>query len=109
MGDPIHVRPLSAGIAWPAAPPVVASPAAVPPAPPARTAPISAAAIETLAAARVPPRPVIHVTIDRIDVRAPATAPRAAPANRSRSSMAPGVSLADYLRAGPRRRDGGAS
>ena len=90
----------AAGIARPAPPPAP---------PPAQAAPISAAAIETLTAARVPPRPVIHVTIDRIDVRAPATAPRAVSASRPRNSMAPGVSLADYLRAGPRRRDGGES
>lgn len=43
-------------------------------------------------------RPVIHVTIDRIDVLAPAAAPRAAPARKARAAT-PTVSLGDYLRA----------
>lgn len=46
--------------------------------------------------------PVIHVTIDRIDVRAPAV-PRPAPAAR-RTPAEPSVSLSDFLRGGPRIR-----
>jgi hypothetical protein len=48
--------------------------------------------------------PVIHVTIDRIDVRALASPQRPAP-TRSRAAS-PRVSLADYLRGGPRRPGG---
>jgi hypothetical protein len=51
--------------------------------------------------------PVIHVTIDRIDVRAPAAPARPA-AQRSRAQQQqPSVSLADYLRG--RGRSGGTS
>lgn len=64
------------------------------------TAPLSDAAV----AGRVlPPRakePVIHVTIDRLDVRAAAPVKSAAPARRPRPE--PAVSLADYLRDGAR-------
>ena len=54
------------------------------------------------------PPPVIHVTIDRIDVRAPATPQSSAGSARSRTS-APSVSLGDYLRARRPGRAGGAS
>ncbi|WP_422003444.1 hypothetical protein [Reyranella sp.] len=62
-----------------------------------RAAPLSAAAVagRTVAAVR-DPAPVIHVTIDRLDVRAPA---RAEPV-RSRPRPQPTVSLSDYLRDG---------
>ncbi|MFO1086053.1 MAG: hypothetical protein U1E21_15925 [Reyranellaceae bacterium] len=43
-------------------------------------------------------RPVVHVTIDRIEVRAPA-APKAV-AERRKSRPLPSQSLADYLRGG---------
>ena len=53
-------------------------------------------------------RPVIvHVTIDRMDVRAPAAPERAAPRTRSRAATA--GSLTDYLRARPAGRQGGTS
>jgi hypothetical protein len=54
------------------------------------------------------PPTVIHVTIDRIDVRAPATPQSSAASARSRTS-APSVSLGDYLRARRPGRAGGAS
>jgi len=53
------------------------------------------------------PAPVIYVTIDRIDIRAPNAAPRPAPVQRPRTP-APSVSLGDYLRGG-KPRQGGAS
>lgn len=43
------------------------------------------------------PRPIVHVTIDRIEVRAPATPSKPAPAPPPRAA-APSVSLGDYLR-----------
>jgi hypothetical protein len=47
--------------------------------------------------------PVIHVTIDRIEVRAPAPSrPAPAPAAR-RAPAEPSMSLADFLAAGPAR------
>lgn len=45
--------------------------------------------------------PVVHVHIERLEVRAPATPARPAPALRSRAKSAD--TLADYLRAGARR------
>lgn len=51
-----------------------------------------------------PPAPplVVQVSIDRIEVRAPANgSPRQAPANRTSAAAPRGVSLSDYLR-GPR-------
>jgi hypothetical protein len=60
------------------------------------SAPLSAAALAERPAPAAAP-PVIHVTIDRIEVRAPAASrPAAAPA-RSRAHAA-SVSLTDYLR-----------
>jgi hypothetical protein len=50
---------------------------------------------------------VVHVTIDRVDVRAPATPDRPAPRTRSRTPTA--GSLTDYLRARPAGRQGGTS
>jgi len=52
-------------------------------------------------------RPIVHVTIDRIDVRAPATAERAVPRTRPRPSSSNGT-LTDYLRTRPPGRSGGA-
>ena len=61
------------------------------------SAPLSAAAVAERKATQTNPRPVIHVTIDRIEVRAPAaTRPASRPA-RTRET-APTVSLKDYLR-----------
>lgn len=50
---------------------------------------------------------IVHVTIDRVDVRAPAAAERPAPRTRSRTATA--GSLTDYLRARPAGRQGGTS
>jgi hypothetical protein len=68
------------------------------------SAPLSAAAVAERKVTQINPRPVIHVTIDRIEVRAPAgTRPAARPA-RTRET-APTLSLRDYLR-GPGDRRG---
>jgi hypothetical protein len=50
--------------------------------------------------------PIINVTIDRIDVRAPAAPERAKPSTRSRPST-PNQSLSDYLRGREPERRGG--
>ena len=50
---------------------------------------------------------IVHVTIDRVDVRAPAAPDRPAPRTRSRTATA--GSLTDYLRARPAGRRGGTS
>ena len=84
-------------------PGVVAQPALAdrvePVEPPATSvaAPLSDAALRARAGSTADRRPIIHVTIDRIDVRAPASPPVAQPAPRSRVTS-PRVSLADYLR-----------
>jgi hypothetical protein len=61
-------------------------------------------------AARITPHaeqaPIINVTIDRIDVRAPAAPERAKPSARSRPSP-PNQSLSDYLRGREPERRGG--
>lgn len=67
--------------------------------------PMSEPALAARHIATAEPRPVVHVTIDRIDVRAPAAPPRPAPATRSRNT-APSVSLADYLRQGTSKTGG---
>jgi hypothetical protein len=69
-------------------------------APNAAPAPLSPAAVATRAAQQTNHRPVIHVTIDRIDVRAPASPPPALPARRG--AAAPRTSLSEYLRGGSR-------
>lgn len=62
-----------------------------------RTAPLSDGAVASrVSLPRRDDRPVIHVTIDRIEVRAPA-ASNPAPA-RARARREPTVSLAEYLR-----------
>ena len=64
--------------------------------------PLSAAALQArasaLPAAIAAPAPALHITIDRIEVRAAAAAPNRAPAQRQPKTSA--VSLADYLRSG---------
>ena len=62
----------------------------------ARAAPLSRGIVAGREMAARDERPVIHVTIDRIDVRAP-LAPKAASEPR-RSRPQPTMSLADYLR-----------
>jgi hypothetical protein len=74
-------------------------------APNAVPAPLSSAAVATRAAQQTNHRPVIHVTIDRIDVRAPASPPAALPARRR--TAAPRTSLSEYLRGGGSRSGGG--
>lgn len=61
-----------------------------------RAAPLSPAVVAGRVMAVREQAPVIHVTIDRLDVRAPA---RAEPA-RQRPRPQPTVSLSDYLREG---------
>ena len=68
----------------------------LPEAPVTRAAPLSPAVVAGRAMAVREQAPVIHVTIDRLDVRAPA---RAEPA-RQRPRPQPAVSLSDYLRDG---------
>ena len=72
-----------------------ATPFSALPAPPWN--PMSEPALAARATHTPPAPPVVHVTIDRIEVRAPATLPRAASAPRARPAS-PSVTLADYLR-----------
>ncbi|HYI49237.1 MAG TPA: hypothetical protein VEX35_12315 [Allosphingosinicella sp.] len=62
-------------------------------------APLSDGAVASRSAAARQVAPAVHVTIDRIDVRAPAPA-RPAPAAR-RAPVEPRLSLSDFLAAGP--------
>jgi hypothetical protein len=75
--------------------------------PAVRHEPMSAAALAARNSQPAEQRPIIHVTIDRIDVRAPAAPARPAPAPRARTAT-PTVSLGDYLRARANK-PGGAS
>jgi hypothetical protein len=70
--------------------------------------PMSQAALAGRIARETRQPPVVHVTIDRIDVRAPTPAERAAPPSK-RQTAAPSVSLGDYLRARGPTRTGGVS
>jgi hypothetical protein len=67
-----------------------------------QAAPLSQAAVTGRVAADQQARPVIHVTIDRIEVRAPAPASKPATIGRPRPQST--VSLADYLREGGGRK-----
>jgi hypothetical protein len=58
--------------------------------------PLSAAVLAERPRQETNARPVIHVTIDRIEVRSQAAAKQASPARRRTSE--PAVSLTDYLR-----------
>jgi hypothetical protein len=78
------------------APPVVAAACG------AQAAPLSAAAVASLAVARPPEPQVIEVTIDRIDIRAPAA--ERPKHDTSKPRPKPMVELADYLRNGGGRR-----
>lgn len=82
-------------------------PTAARPAPPKPSAPLSDQALASRSVPVAPARPVIQVTIDRIDVRAPAAPQR--PAAVKRPAQEPSVSLADYLRPGRAARGGGSS
>lgn len=59
--------------------------------------PLSQAAVASRSVDKTPVRPVVHVTIDRIEVRMPPAPARAAPAARYRVVPA-SPSLGDYLR-----------
>lgn len=70
-----------------------------PPLPPRDpSSPLSDAALASRSPRFRPLDPVIHVTIDRIDVRAPAPAPEKPTSRRPR--MEPSVTLSDFLRGG---------
>lgn len=64
----------------------------------ARAAPLSDTAVASRMSTAQDERPVIHVTIDRIDVRVPAPDRPGAAMRRARAE--PGVSLSEYLRRG---------
>lgn len=74
--------------------------------PPAR-GPLSSGAVAARTESRSESRPIIHVTIDRIDVRAPSVPERASSRPRSRSNAS--ASLNDYLRSRQPSRSGGTS
>lgn len=99
-----HVEPVGAGPAPLPAPDATPPRAAALPAPQpfATPGPLSAATLAQRPTA-APPPPVIHVTIDRLDVRLPAPAPAPAAVTASRRTAAT-LPLADYLR---QRREGG--
>ena len=59
--------------------------------------PLSEQTIASHAASTRDERPIIHVTIDRIEVRAP-SAERKSVSDKPRTKQAPSVSLAEYLR-----------
>ncbi|MEP7100349.1 MAG: hypothetical protein ABI781_07560 [Burkholderiales bacterium] len=59
--------------------------------------PLSQRTIDARVTVAAPMPPVIHVTIDRIDVRAPTASPRKAEPPKPQRA-APSVPLADYLR-----------
>lgn len=65
------------------------------PTPAAHVAPLSAAAVANRAAVERVSRPVVNVTIDRIEVRAPRETQAKQPERRAKPQ--PSVSLADYL------------
>jgi len=67
-----------------------------PPLPVTRAAPLSGAVFAGRMTAARDERPVVHVTIDRIEVRAPA--PQKPAAEQRRPRLQPTVSLSDYLR-----------
>ncbi len=62
---------------------------------PSRPVPLSEAVVASRAAVEREQRPVVNVTIDRIEVRAPRQAP--SPPVQPRKKPQPSVSLADYL------------
>jgi hypothetical protein len=81
-----------------------ATPAVVPPrivlaalaAAPTRVTPLSASLVAARATPDANRRPVVHVTIDRIEVRAPAATEAPKPAGRRRATSS-SVTLSDYL------------
>lgn len=85
----------------------IAAPARVPAPSATRTsaAPLSPHAVAARVTPRTDSRPIVHVTIDRVDVRVPASAERSKPSARRSPSASP--SLSDYLRARQSDRRGG--
>lgn len=77
---------------------------AVAPSAKAQFAPLSPTAVAARSTHERHARPVVHVTIDRIEVRA--SSPPQAPPPARRRATAPRVSLSEYLRAGARRHGG---
>ena len=59
--------------------------------------PLSDQTVASRAASTRDERPIIHVTIDRIEVRAPSAERKSAP-DKPRAKQAPSISLAEYLR-----------
>jgi hypothetical protein len=92
--SPARARADAVGVNDPASPQARFAPRAALPV----ARPLSQRAIDARVPVAAPMRPVIHVTIDRIDVRAPVAPPRAAEPAKPRH-VAPSVPLADYLRA----------
>ncbi|MFM0053352.1 hypothetical protein [Caballeronia grimmiae] len=90
----IEPRPAPVLDAEPPAPPAHARA----PTAPAPQRPLSAAALAQRVLPSACEATVVHVTIDRIDVRAPAAAP--APRPQAKPRAKPAMSLADYLRRG---------
>jgi hypothetical protein len=72
---------------------------------PAARGPLSSGTVAARSESRSDGRPIIHVTIDRIDVRAPSVPERASSRPRSRSNTS--ASLSDYLRSRQSSRSGG--
>lgn len=72
------------------------------------SAPLSTRALAARPSPTVGQRPVVHVTIDRVEVYAPAAPAAPPPPSRSRTRPA-SVSLNDYLRGHDRERRGGRS
>lgn len=70
--------------------------------------PMSRRALAARPPQRSDSRPVVHVTIDRIEVRAPSAPERPKPSTRSRATP-PSLSLNDYLRSHEPDRRGGTS
>ena len=93
----VHVHEAAIAPALDAAPPLRPQ-RADPPAPPTPQRPLSALALAQRVHTTKSDATVVHVTIDRIDVRAPA--PAQAPRAQAKPRAAPTMALADYLRRG---------
>lgn len=98
----------SAVAAAPVQPQRMPSVGSAPVVPTRMVSPLSEAALATRTTQAREQRPVIHVTIDRIEVRAPASPERRAAPVKPRAAS-PTVSLSDYLRARGPTQPGGAS
>jgi hypothetical protein len=96
LSVPLRAAAVPAGVTMP-------EPAAPAPA----RAPLSSNVVAARAESRSDARPVIHVTIDRIEVRAPSAPER--PSSRPRVRSTTSASLSDYLRSRQSSRSGGSS